>query len=225
MSEVTLDQYQQWERLEKTESVFLLQKAVQIFCDIPLSVVNEMNNKQLRKITDALSVILEKTDYPLIKTFELGGTEYGFEPDFENLSTGAFLDLSSIDLLKDCKRAATILYRPITRKSGDQYLVESYENGKTSDLSAMPVNIYLGAVFFLLDTLRILEADLHRYLKEDKQVNQLLKTSSVPGGDGIIRSTPQLGVTLLNSIRLQHSMWKHFLRSSSTKKREVKSKS
>ena len=97
LSEITLGQYQKFEKLnteENKDSAFLLQKMVEIFCKLNLQDVLQIKVRSLNGIVAHLNEIFEK-EYKLIDTFTLEGVKYGFCPMLDDMTLGEYIDLDN----------------------------------------------------------------------------------------------------------------------------------
>jgi len=86
--------------------------------------------------------------FPII---EIEGKDYGFIPDWAELTTGEYIDLTKAleDPIVNATGIMSILYRPITRKIGDTYEIEEYKGKKGHLFNEVSASLYLGAsVFF-----------------------------------------------------------------------------
>tara|TARA_B100000287_G_scaffold7034_1_gene6870 strand:+ start:1944 stop:2591 length:648 start_codon:yes stop_codon:yes gene_type:complete len=151
MSEITLGQYQKFAKTveKKNEEEFLQKKMIEIFCDIDLKEVSQYKYSAIKKITKILSEMLEQK--PKLKMrFNYKGKELGFIPKIEDLSFGEFVDLDM--LMKDwdtMDKALGILYREIENKFSEKYTIVRYNADKIEDMRGMPLDVALGAIFFL----------------------------------------------------------------------------
>lgn len=167
LSDIKLQDYQKYvkmvQEVNKSEDEenndnkenFMSLKTLEIFCGLklkdsyklPISVFDSA----LKRVLDCL-----REETPLIKRFWFKGSnghevEYGLIPDLHEMSFGEYVDLDTfITDWKNMHKAMAVLYRPITDKSKDLYLIEEYESAlKYADnMKYMPTNIALGAVVF-----------------------------------------------------------------------------
>ena len=80
-----------------------------------------------------------------------------------------------------------VLYRPITRRLGEKYLIEDYEGSdKYSEaLKEMPLDIALGAYVFFYHLGNELLKSTMTYLEENPQVQSILNKHNLENaGDG-----------------------------------------
>jgi hypothetical protein len=192
LSEITLDQYQRFARLEGDEE-FLTHKMLEIFCGVPLSGLPNVRIKDVSHISKHINGML--AEKPSLKpTFTLDGQEFGFVPELDNITYGEFVDLDTyLQDVQNLHKSMAVLYRPITQKIKGRYLIEPYESaGKYADLMKQaPVDVVLGAVlFFYRLGNELLQATL-TYL-EEKGMNIASKDNSESVGDGMLHSINSL---------------------------------
>ena len=208
LSEIKLSQYQAFLKIAKDneDSEFLHQKMVQIFCGIDLKDIAQIKYKDVNDITSSLGEMFNQ-GHQLINRFKLGGTEFGFIPNLEDISFGEYTDLDTYITDWDMMhRAMAVLYRPIKNKGlNGTYEIDDY-NGTVTYADVMkhaPLNVVLGAtVFFFNLGTALLNATIV-YLEKDKEVqNILLQGNLGKDGDGIVQSMLLLKETLRDLTKL-----------------------
>jgi len=209
LSEIKLEQYQKFQALntdENSESPFLLQKMIEIFCNLNLKEVATIKYKSVQVIVEHLNKVFSvKTD--LKNTFKLKGVEYGFIPVLDDMSLGEYIDLDNyIGDWDNMHKAMNVLFRPIENKRGVKYNVIEYGKQDNSQvLKDMPLDIVLGAMVFfyhlnnelLTITLSYLEEEMHQEMTLEQR--QTLERS----GLGINQSMDYLRAILPDTIQLQ----------------------
>ena len=128
LKEITLEQYQQWLKVAegKEMSLFLQQKMIEIFCNTPLKSVLDIRANDVDEITNSIGSLFDnKTTF--VDRFELNNKEFGFIYDLDKISLGEFVDLDKLTEWDLMHKAMAVLYRPITFKKGNKYLIEDYE--------------------------------------------------------------------------------------------------
>lgn len=170
LAELRLDQYQKWLKLVKDNepSEFVNQKTIEIFCDIDLPKVAKISYKSVAEILDHINKLFDSKP-KFVQRFKLGGKEFGFIPDMENMSYGEYRDLSDYIRNPDTfHKAMAVMYRPITNKVGDMYDIEDYEGSDkySAVMKYAPLNVVLGSVVFFYDLLNELSTDTMDYLAE-----------------------------------------------------------
>lgn len=209
LSELKLSQYQAFLKIAKDneDAEFLHQKMVQIFCGIDLKDVANIKYKDVAEITTLISNMFQQEN-KLINRFTLGGVEFGFIPNLDDMTFGEYSDLDTyITDWDNMHKAMAVLYRPITKKGlNNTYDIEPY-NGTASYADVMkhvPLNICFGAnVFFYSLGNELLKATIV-YLEKDKGVQNILQQQTLDlNGDGIVQSMLLLKETLTDLTQLQ----------------------
>ena len=193
LSEVTLDQYQRFARLQGDEQ-FLAHKMLEIFCGVPLADLPNVRIKDVSHITRHIQGMLEEK--PKLKpVFTIGERKFGFIPELDNITYGEFIDLDTyLQDVQNMHNAMAVLYRPITQQVKNRYTIEPYEGaGKYADLMKQaPMDVVLGGVlFFWRLGNELLKATLTS-LGEKKQKNSADKDNLLNDGDGMQLSTNSL---------------------------------
>jgi hypothetical protein len=198
LSEITLDQYQRFARLEGDEE-FLTHKMLEIFCGLPLADLPNVRIKDVSHVVQHIQVMLGQKPQ-LVPTFTIGEQEFGFIPELDNITYGEFVDLDTY--LQDVQymhKTMAVLYRPIKQKVKNRYLIEPYESaGKYADLMKQaPMSVALGAVlFFYRLGNELLQATLNSLEKEESKTNTQGKGSSQSNGGGTQPSISSLKAML-----------------------------
>lgn len=189
LADIKLNQYQKFVKISKEneESEFLHHKMVQIFCEVELKYVSKFRRKQLLEIVKTINDLFDKIP-PLKRTFVMDGVEYGFIPNLDDITQGEFMDLDNyIDDLNDMHKAMAILYRPITTKLKDKYIIESYQGSDkyAEKMLNAPLDVVLASrVFFYRLGNELLKSTL-TFMEGNPQVTDLLiKHNSENDGDG-----------------------------------------
>lgn len=201
LAEIKLKQYQQFLKVaEQNDSEdFLQQKAIQIFCGVPLNYVTEMKHKDVNDIANKIISLFGQKP-KLINRFTIGNLEFGFIPNLDEMTSGEYIDLDSyISNWEEMHKAMAVLYRPIVEKQKDKYRIESYVSSinYAEVMAEMPLDVAISAtVFFWTLGLELLSSTA-TYLGKDKQTMDILKQhNSENGGDGIVQSMDLLRATL-----------------------------
>lgn len=107
------------------------------------------------EVLDKLNEFIELDKKPteLINRFKIGGVEFGLIPDFDKITTGEFLDLSSYESdVGNIHRLMAILYRPVTKSYKTRYNIEEYEGSdKYKDIMLkVDAKVYISVIGFFL---------------------------------------------------------------------------
>jgi hypothetical protein len=209
LSEIKLAQYQAFLKIAETneDSEFLHQKMVQYFCGVDLRDIANIKHKQVMEITASINEMF-KVSHKLIPRFKMGGVEFGFIPNLEEMTQGEFVDLDTyISDWQEMHKAMAVLFRPITKKVNDKYQIEDY-NGSITYSEVMkhaPLDVVLGATVFFYHLGNELMNSTLTYLEENPQIQSLMsKHNSENGGGGIIPSMHSLRETLEDLVKYQN---------------------
>ena len=201
LNEIKLIQYQKFLSIAKNnpEGEFLQQKMVQLFCGIDLKDVATIKYSEVNDITNRLSAMFSK-EHKLVQTFKLGGIEFGFIPNLEEISFGEYTDLDTyIGDWDNMHKAMAVLYRPIEQKFKHTYSIEKYNGSITySDvMKHAPLDAVLGATIFFYNLGNELLKSTLNYLENNKEMQTILQQhNSDKDGDGIVQSMLLLKETL-----------------------------
>jgi len=211
LSEIKLSQYQKFLKIAdgNIDNELLHQKMVQIFCGIDLKDVAEIRYKDVLEITASLGLMFENKNHRFINRFKMGGVEFGFIPNLEDISFGEYTDLDTyLNDWTQMHKAMAVLYRPI-KKNGlnGTYEIEKYNGSITySDvMKHAPLDVVLGANVFFYNLSNELLNSTMTYLEENQEVQNILKSqTSVENGDGTLHTMLSLKETLNDLIIFQN---------------------
>jgi hypothetical protein len=204
LSEITLEQYQKFNKINTEENQntnFILHKTVEIFCGLDLKDIAKIKVHSVKSvIKDIDNVFSEKPD--LIPTFKLKGKEYGFIPKLDDISLGEYIDLD--DSLTDWEtmhKAMSVLYRPVTMRKGDKYLIEEYDGTDDAEsMKQMRLDVVMGSIVFFYNLNNELLQTILNYLNREvpNQMNTLQLQTLERSGVGINQSMDLLKEMLPN---------------------------
>jgi len=205
LNEITLAQYQRFEKLNTEEnqgSTFLLQKMVEIFCNLDLKDVAEIKYKSVQEIAVHLNKVFD-AKHSLIPTFKLGAVEYGFIPVLDDMTLGEYIDLDeNLGDWQSMHKAMSVLYRPVNFKKGHKYNIEPY-SGMNENLKYMPLDVVFAAMVFFWNLNNELITTILNYLqKETNNLTTQQKERLEASGVGINQSMESLKEMLPSLMRL-----------------------
>lgn len=205
LNEITLQQYQKFEKLNTKEnegSTFLLQKMVEIFCNLDLKDVAEIKYKSVQEIVVHLNSIFD-AKHSLIPTFNLRGVEYGFIPVLDDMTLGEYVDLDeNLGDWKSMHKAMSVLYRPVTFKKGHKYNIEPYK-GVNDIMKDAPLDVVFAAMVFFWNLNNELVQTILNYLpKEMEKLTTQQKERLEASGVGINQSMVLLKEMLPSLMKL-----------------------
>lgn len=210
LNEITLNQYQKWLKIAEGKQLdtFLQQKMVEIFCNIPLKQVLQIKAIDVDNICNELNKLFTQ-DSKFIDKFNLNDLEFGFIPKLDEMTFGEYVDLDNyISDWQLMHKAMGVLFRPITYKRKDQYLIEDYESSEKYDMKNITLDIVLGSLVFFYDLKNELKKAILNYLATQKEteVPQPLKDLLV-SGDGINQFMESQMETYLNTTQSQNKTY------------------
>ena len=191
ISEITLYQYQQYEKLLDRKDLSdkeIVIRMVKIFTGLKFNDISAMKYNDLEEIVTLLKTALE-TECKFETTFKINGVEFGFIPNFDDIKAKEYFDLSEYnDKAEELNRLMAILYRPIKSKDafGNYSIVDYQGTAEWAEvMKQTPLNIVNGALGFFLSLSNELQDYTQRYsAKENLQkVEQLGNT--IKNGDGM----------------------------------------
>lgn len=187
LSEIRLEQYQKFVRLydgEVTEE-FMALKMLEIFCGIKLNDAYQMRYKDIDGVVQILSDILNEKP-ALVKSFKMGGVEYGFIPNLDDMTFGEYVDLDTyIGDWQNIHRAMAVLYRPIKNRYGERYNLVPYEVIDAEVMRKMPLDAVISSVLFFYRLGIDLSKAMTNYLDQAEETRLVQYLNSEKNGDGI----------------------------------------
>jgi hypothetical protein len=182
---------------------------VQIFCGIELKSVSEIRYKEVLEITNSIGKMFDVSSHKFVQRFKMGGVEFGFIPNLEDISFGEYTDLDTyITDWEQMHKAMAVLYRPIKKEGlNGTYEIEKY-NGSITYSDVMlhaPLNVVLGANVFFYNLGNELLHSTMTYLEGQKEVMTIVQEHSLQNdGVGIVQSMLLLKETLADLIPPQN---------------------
>lgn len=148
LNEVTLGQYQEYLKLKDLTETQLSFKMIEIFCGVKAEYVRLLKASDVTDIVNIMSAMFESKP-SLVHTFKMGGVEYGFIPNLDEMSFGEYIDLdTNIGDWDNMNKAMGVLYRPIEIRKGNRYTIKEYDAGDTEHLKDMPLDAVISSILF-----------------------------------------------------------------------------
>jgi hypothetical protein len=176
-------------------------------CEFPPKYLYSMEASVLSKIKSDIVNFMNKTDLPLQRFINIGGTEYGFEPNLSNISYGAYLDISKWDTFQidaNWGKIMSVLYRPVQHKSAGLYEIKGYTGyGDDDAFLDVTMDIHFGALFFFVRLLTVLPSATLNCLKEMPEVAPHIKSILAESGKTIphlSNSPEEISAILMKSL-------------------------
>jgi hypothetical protein len=167
--------------------------------DMPIALV-EAANEHLTQL-----VAREETKFHRI--IELEGREYGFIPNWDEFSTGEWIDMEQYlaDFWPNVDKIMAILYRPVVKKSGKKYTIEKYTAAEdVSVFESMPADHISGTLLFFSTIKNRLLNNMQQSLLKVARV----AATTTPNGGGIQSYITYRGKAYYIWMRLQNYLFK-----------------
>ena len=188
LNDIPLYQYQKFIKTFESEDELTDEyaglKMLELFCGLKIDEALKIKMSDMNIIIDKLNKCLSEKP-PLITRFKLGNTEFGFQPQLDDLTFGAFVDLeNSISDWDSMHKAMAVLYRPVTQQLKGKYEIEEYRGDSWHDaMRNMPASVAVSAItfFFLLES-DLMKATLPYSREQEEAAQQEKQTSQISGG-------------------------------------------
>ena len=201
LNEITLGQYQEFEKLDLTNDSMVHLKMIEIFCKVPEIVVRNINAIDVTEICDVINNMFD-TKHQLINSFKLGKQEYGFIPNLDDMSFGEYIDLDTfIGDTENLHRAMNVLYRPIDLRQGNRYTLKEYDPDTNETAKDFPLDAVLGAIVFFYSLGKDLSLTMMNSLDKANQETLAQHLISHPNTDGTTASLQSL-TEILQSLNI-----------------------
>jgi hypothetical protein len=181
----------------------------------PVEKIKKLKPFQFAPLYALIDEMIKYKEVPLTRVLNLGGREYGFIP-FDELTIG---ELADLEIIKADTRAdflthevLSILYRPITKKKDDEYVVEEYDGAvckrRSNDFLEADLQVVYGAIFFFITFIQTSTKVMLNHLEQQKEEELMKEKQSLQNKNsfsiGRTFSTLWRRMTHLNSVKPQN---------------------
>tara|TARA_R100000329_G_scaffold30586_1_gene28256 strand:+ start:7614 stop:8255 length:642 start_codon:yes stop_codon:yes gene_type:complete len=189
--DVTLDK---WIKLLKLKNLTPTQEAIEniaLLSSMSKKLIKELSLVDVTLIMQQLKDIENTSATRFKNIITIDGKDYGFHPNFEQLTLGEWADLETFiqqDLQNNLPKICAILYRPIKEKGKNAYIIEAYDGSidvRAEKFKRMKAEQVQQALVFFWTFVSVLSKITVSYLTEtiQKIQNQLKqKHLQVNGG-------------------------------------------
>ena len=165
---------------EDSTEIELMVKSLEALADIPGGLLTKVPIKMLREAYNQLKELTSTVpNKELTRVIEIDGVEYGFIPNWDELSLGEFVDLDNYlqDGFNNLDKVFAVLYRPVVKRDGIKYTIEDYDLKdiiKRRELfnNRMSIDtVYAALVFFCSIGRKLTESTLYSLEEEIKSLS------------------------------------------------------
>ena len=144
-------------RIKDDMSVTDLLIALSDLYHVEVDSINTLSAHELDLITLKLKDITSKK-IELITRFKMDGIEYGFSPNFSEITTAELIDMDNFLMLNDMPSLLSIIYRPVVKKQWNpfgilgktRYEIEPLTKLRTEEFKEIPLSVAKSALDFFL---------------------------------------------------------------------------
>jgi hypothetical protein len=184
ISDITLLQYQKFHQLNNREGLSkheFNKRAISIFIEIPYHSLPRISFNDYETLVNGVVKALE-TGAPFKNRFTLYDLEYGFIPNFDEITQGEWVDLLEYqEDIKDHHKLMAILFREVEKKDKfGNYSIKPYEGtaNRSEIFKEMPMNVVLGALGFFLTLSKELKISIQKSTRQAQMKDQKHWTTS-----------------------------------------------
>ncbi len=138
--DITIEQYQEINRLDKSDEIDYLVSLVSIVCHLDVETVESMDLKKLRDLGTSLAFIKTMPD-KFVNDFKLNGKKYIVDCNIAHITTGQYIDLNKyieLGIEENMHKILTLFCLPTKRKFLKRV---SLKYGKGYDLNELSVEL------------------------------------------------------------------------------------
>jgi len=191
LSEISLSQYKKFHKIQEAnfKSHFINIKMIEIFCNLDEKAARMLKFTDANKVVSILTNMLNEKPQ-LVRTFTMNGIDYGLIPSLDDISLGEYVDLDTyIGNWEEMQVAMNVLYRPIKEQIGEKYIIEDYNIESKDALKEIPMDVVLGAIFFLYNLGIELSQVMMDYFQNQKTQDSMQEQIFQENMDGISQSS------------------------------------
>ena len=187
-SDVTLEKWAELIALsEKSKSEEALE-TITALSNIPRELISQLSLNDVAGIMAKIAELQQEENSILKRVIEIDGVEYGFHPDLSSITLGEFADIETMikeGIEHSLPEIMAILYRPITKRKGDNYTIQAYDGAlrlRAEEMKQMKaIDVQSALVFFYNFVMRLLIILPSYLMKVTESKAEEMKLSQVNG--------------------------------------------
>ncbi len=178
IADITLSQYLDIHKLieRNLEEEAFIERLIMIVSKISKRDVKKIDVKDYDMIGQAVNAALN-TDSEFTPRFTMKGVEYGMITNFDNISQGEYIDLTtSADDGSNLATIMSVLFRPIVKSDSlGNYEIASYDASRKriEDMNDAPMNVVNGVMVFFWSLAKELKTYTEKSTKDLEEVKSL----------------------------------------------------
>ena len=149
-------------------------------CGFNVEYLTQLDTETFQNIKNDLIGFMGKTEFPLQRFIQINGVEYGFEPNISKMAYGAYLDIAKYDTFtidENWAKIMSILYRPVTSKTGALYEIKTYDGYINEDrFLEVDMQVHFGSLFFFVRLLTDLPNSIQKFLMDTEVIPHNIKS-------------------------------------------------
>lgn len=186
LNEITLGDFQMYWESEKTD----VDKLTYILKLTP-STIGSLKRKYFNELVEIIDNLLN-SEVEFTQFITLGDVDFGFIPNFENISQAEFIDIDeNISDISTLHTACAVMFRQIKERKGIKYSVVDYnpEYGFDEVMKHLPLGVALGSKVFFWTLGKELSLIIPSYLAEEviEETNTAQNINSQSVGVGMVQ--------------------------------------
>ena len=196
LADIPLRHYIEYQKIldankDAQDSEFVMMKMVSIFCEVPYLDLQKLSLTQYDVVLQMLRDVFNQK--PTFKNkVKVNGVEYGFIPKLDDITLGEYVDLENyMKSATTYHKAMAVLYRPITLKVKETYLIEEYEGSEkySNEFLDCDLDSALGSMLFFWNLGKELLQSMKAFSEEElMKTNTANERSLDKDGGGINQS-------------------------------------
>ena len=192
INDITLFQFQQYDELLKREDLDeynFNKRKIQIFTGIERNRIDLVSSVDYKMILTQIDLALNQT-VEFKPTFFIKDVEFGFIPNFDNITQGEFIDISTHGAgVESMHKLMAVLFRPIKTKDilGNYDIIKYKGTKQYSDIMKhMPLSIVNGSLVFFSSLTNELINYTQKYMTQE-QAREKQQTITSKSGVGMLQ--------------------------------------
>tara|TARA_R110000803_G_scaffold172335_1_gene235248 strand:- start:287 stop:943 length:657 start_codon:yes stop_codon:yes gene_type:complete len=201
LNDITLGQYQEFLKVEEPTEEDILK----VFLGLDLKGLGSIKATDVDKYASHITSLFETEQKHSLK-FILKGVDFGFIPSLDDITYGENKDVTAyLNDWQTMHKAMAVLYRPITQKLSNRYLIEDYggSHKHSEAMKEMPLGIVMGAMVFFYNLTNALLKAIPSYLEKEAKKGQMNGQISAENGEAIKKYIHLLKETSGDLMKLQ----------------------